>query len=183
MSLSRRLELIQWASDHNSVIIENDYEHEINNYSEFIPSIYSLDPQQRTFFLGTFNRLLHPSIRVGYMVAPPQYIDAIEAFLRYLHRFVPYSKQLILSRFIEKNYIYSHISNLIEVAEKRRQFFCKTFEENFSGHYMLSDTGARSLHLLATLNERTPDRKLIQYFRNKGIVAHAYSKTFAGDDV
>lgn len=180
MSLARRMELIQWASEHNSVIIENDYEHEINNYSDFIPSIYSLDKQQRTFLLGTFNRLLHPSIRVGYMVAPPNYVDAIEAILRYLHRFVPYSKQLILSQFIEKNYIYSHIRNLIEVAEKRKAFFCKTFEENFSGHYHLHDTGTRSLHLLAELNEHTPDQKLIRYFRRKGIIAHAYSKTFVG---
>lgn len=181
MSLVRRLELIQWANEHNSVIIENDYEHEVNNYLDFIPSIYSLDKQQRTFFLGTFNRLLHPSVRVGYMVVPPHYLDAVEALLRYLYRFVPNSKQLVLSQFIEKNYIYNHIQNLLEVAERRREYFRKTFRENFEGDIYLNNSYTRSLHLLAEFHKALPDQKLIAQFRAKDITVHAYSKTFVND--
>ena len=182
MSLARRLELLKWASDHNSVIIENDYEHEVNNYQDFIPSIYSLDQEQRTFFLGTFNRLLHPSIRIGYMVVPPHYLGPMEALLRYLHRFVPNSKQMVLSQFIEKNFMYNHILHLIAVAEKRKALFCAAFRENFDGAIHISDCyGTRSLHVLAELQEHIPDQKLVNYFRAQDVAVHAYSKAFVGE--
>jgi len=180
MSINRRLELIQWASDHNSIIIENDYEHEVNNYRDFMPSIYSLDREERTFFLGTFNRLLHPSIRIGYMVVPHHYLDAMESLLRHLHRFVPNSKQMVLSQFIEKNYIYKHIQHLIEIAEERKEYFCNAFNSSFNGAVEISDCGTRSLHVLAELPDHLPDQKLIQQLRDNQIAVHAYSKTFVG---
>jgi uncharacterized protein YfaS (alpha-2-macroglobulin family) len=62
-----------------AMIIENDYEHEINNWESHVDSIYSLDQQQRTIYLGTFNRILHPSIRLGYMIAPPYLIPNLKA--------------------------------------------------------------------------------------------------------
>jgi GntR family transcriptional regulator / MocR family aminotransferase len=182
MSLARRLELLQWAREHGSIIIENDYEHEVNNYQDFIPSIYSLDQEQRTFFLGTFNRLLHPSIRIGYMVVPLQYLGAMEALLRYLHRFVPNSKQMVLSQFIEKNFMYNHVLQLIAVAERRRALFCAAFRESFDGAISIDDRyGTRSLHVLAELPAHIPDQKLVKHFRAYDIAAHAYSKTFVGE--
>jgi GntR family transcriptional regulator/MocR family aminotransferase len=181
MSLARRLELLRWASEHNSVIIENDYEHEVNNYQDFIPSIYSLDQEQRTFFLGTFNRLLHPSIRIGYMVVPFHYLEAMEALLRYLHRFVPNSKQMVLSQFIEKNFMYNHVLHLIAVAERRKALFCGAFRENFDGAIHIDNRyGTKSLHVLAELPPHIPDQKLVKHFRAHDIAAHAYSKTFVG---
>lgn len=182
MSVERRKELIQWASRNNSIIIENDYEHEVNNYHDFLPSIYSLDTEQRTFFLGTFNRLLHPSIRIGYMVVPHHYLDAMESLLRHLHRFVPNSKQMVLSQFIEKNYLYKHIQHLIEIAEERKEYFCNAFDSSFAGAIQIQDCGTRSLHVLAELPEYLPDQKLIQQFRDHHIAVHSYSKTFVGCD-
>jgi GntR family transcriptional regulator/MocR family aminotransferase len=181
MSLHRRMELIDWAHAHNCVIIENDYEHEVNNYDDFIPSIYSLDKHERTFFLGTFNRLLHPSIRVGYMIVPPYYLDAVEALLRHLHRFVPNSKQHILSKFIEKNYIYHHIKNLLEVADDRREYFTRHFQQYFEGVLSVHASDTRSLHLLARLPDNMIDSQLIHHLSAQNIMAHTLSKTFVGD--
>jgi GntR family transcriptional regulator/MocR family aminotransferase len=182
MSLERRLELINWAAIHGGVIIENDYEHEINNYFDFIPSIYSLDRQERTFFLGTFNRLMHPSIRIGYMIVPHHYLDAVEALLRHLHRFVPNSQQHVLSGFIEKNYLYNHIQNLMEIAEERKEYFCNTFNDRFDGLIRTNDSLTKSLHLLTRLPDNVSDRALINMFRSQNIAAHSYSRTFAGAD-
>ncbi len=180
MSTERRFDLIEWAHDNNCVIVENDYEHEVNNFEEFIPSIYSLDTYQRTFFLGTFNRLLHPSIRIGYMVVPTYYLEAIEALLRHLHRFVPNSKQHVLSEFIEKNYIYSHIKNLIEVADERKDFFSKNFDHYFNGTLTINNSTTKSLHILANMPNNFSDVQLINELKTQNIVAHAYSKTFCG---
>jgi len=183
MSQERRQELLQFAATNDCVIVENDYEHEVNNFNDFLPSIYSLDKEERTFFLGTFNRLLHPSIRIGYMVVPMRYLDAIESLLRHLHRFVPNSKQMVLSQFIDKNYIYKHVNNLMRIAEERKSFFCKNFYDYFGEGLPIVPSDARSLHVLAVLPDHISDQKLAQYFRNNQIAVHAYSKTFTASPV
>jgi len=182
MSLNCRLELLKWANEHKTIIIENDYEHEVNNYKDFIPSLFSLDTEQRTIFLGTFNRLLHPSIRVGYMVVPFYLLDAVEALLNHSHRFVPSSIQVVLSQFIEKNYLYNHVKNVIEIAEERKILFCDTFEESFGESLLLRPSPIRSLHVLAEVNSGLKDKDLVKQFAKHNIVAHAYSKCFVTEN-
>jgi GntR family transcriptional regulator/MocR family aminotransferase len=182
MSLNRRLELLKWANEHKTIIMENDYEHEVNNYKDFIPSLFSLDTEQRTIFLGTFNRLLHPSIRVGYMVVPYYLLDAVEALLNHSHRFVPSSIQVVLSQFIEKNYLYNHVKNVIEIAEERKKLFCDTFEESFGEALLIRESPIRSLHVLAEVNPNLKDKDLVKHFAKHNIVAHAYSKCFVTEN-
>ena len=68
--MPKRLELLQWASINCALIIEDDYEQEFSNWNKPLAAIYSLDRQDRVIYLGTFNKLLHPSIRLGYMIVP-----------------------------------------------------------------------------------------------------------------
>ena len=182
MSLNRRLELLKWANENSTIIIENDYEHEVNNYKDFVPSLYGLDTQQRVVFLGTFNRLLHPSIRVGYMVVPFYLLDAVEALLKHSHRFVPSSIQVVLSQFIERNYLYNHVKNVIEIAEERKKLFCETFENSFGDSLTLEKSDIRSLHVFAKLKEGIRDKELVDHFAKHNIIAHPYSKCFITDN-
>ena len=182
MSLNRRQELLKWANDHGTIIIENDYEHEVNNYKDFIPSLFGLDTQQRVIFFGTFNRLLHPSIRVGYMVVPFYLLDAVEALLKHSHRFVPSSIQVVLSQFIERNYLYNHVKNVIEIAEERKKLFCDTFENSFNDSLQLENSDIRSLHVFAKLNEGIKDKELVDHFARHNIIAHPFSKCFISEN-
>jgi GntR family transcriptional regulator/MocR family aminotransferase len=182
MSLERRLELLKWANIHKTIIIENDYEHEVNNYKDFVPSLFSLDKEQRTIFLGTFNRLLHPSIRVGYMVAPYYLLDALEALLKHSHRFVPSSIQVVLSQFIEKNYLYSHVKKVIEIAEERKKIFHDTFEDCFGDSLTLNNSQTRSLHALTEFKKGIKDGDLVAHFAKNNIITHAYSKCFVDEN-
>jgi GntR family transcriptional regulator/MocR family aminotransferase len=181
MSLNRRQELLQWANKNKTIIIENDYEHEINNFHDFMPSLFSLDTNQRTVFLGTFNRLLHPSIRVGYMVAPYYLLDALEALLKHSHRFVPSSIQVVLSQFIEKNHLFNHIKNVIETAEERKALFEKTFRNSFEESFELSDFKTLSLHALAFPSKKLKDSELVAYFAGNNIITHTLSKCVADE--
>ena len=182
MSLNRRLDLLRWANEHKTLLIENDYEHEVNNYKDSMPSLFSLDKEQRTIFLGTFNRLLHPSIRVGYMVAPYYLLDALEALLKHSHRFVPSSIQVVLSQFIEKNYLYTHVKKVIEIAEARKRIFYDTFEECFGETLLLNNSPTRSLHTLTELRTGIKDTDLVAHFAKNNIITHAYSKCFVDEN-
>lgn len=152
MSLQRRLELLAWASKNKALLIENDYEHEIGNLKNSLPTLFSLDKEQRTIYLGTFNRLLYPSIRLGYMILPTHLVPVIEALQEHSHRFVPPSLQMVMGQFIEKNYLFQHLKTLGEVAQERADCFRKHFEEN--NHSMhIHQQPFNSLHFVGHFNK------------------------------
>lgn len=180
MSLQRRMEVLQWASTNNVYIIENDYEHEIGNAESSLPSLYSLDPEKRTIYLGTFNRLLYPSIRLGFMVLPPQLVDVIEALLEHSHRFVSPSLQIVMGQFIEKNHLYKHLKNLTEVARERKTLFESEFaEKNKLLH--IEPQPFNSLHLVAHFKHEVKvqeEKQLIEKLGSHNISAYSLSKCY-----
>ena len=182
MSMERRKELADWASYNKSFIIENDYEHEIHNYKDSLPSIFSIDKEERTIYLSTFNRLMHPSIRIGYMVLPPVLVKPVDALLRHSHRFVAPVTQVVLNSFIENKYLYKHVKKVVEVAEERKEIFTSGFENHFSKDMPLHKGSVRSLHLLAHLNNTEQESKIIAQLASRNIVAHAYSKCFVNSE-
>jgi len=180
MSFDRKIDLLAYANKNNSYIIENDFEHEISNYKNASPSLFNLDNHGRTLFMGTFNRLLHPSIRLGYMVVPHPLFEPIQALMKHSHRFVPPSIQIVLNQFIEKKYLYTHIKNVATIAEKRKKLFIELFESYFSESLMLINKSASSLHLLAEFKQGKVNENIIKEFAKSNILVHSYSKCFIG---
>lgn len=176
MSMARKNELLNWANASEAFIIENDYEHELHGYQKEAPSLYSMDQEQRVIYLGTFNRLLHPSIRIGYMVLPPYLLAPVEALLKHSHRFVPSSIQVVLNQFMENKYLHSHIQRVVEVAKERLSLFEQICYEEFGEQLTLIKSEALSLHVVLRLPDQLSDTEVAAYFAENNIVTHAYSK-------
>jgi GntR family transcriptional regulator/MocR family aminotransferase len=184
MSLKRKKELISWASENKALIIENDYENEVNSCQGINPTIYSLDTEDRTIYLGTFNRLLHPTIRLGYMIVPKYLIKTIEAIQEHSHKFVSPSIQMVMSQFIEKNYLYQHLKNINTVAQERQTLFISLFNENTT-KMAIEKKPYSSLHLLAKFNEKVDEKKeieIIQSLSKANIVVHSLSGCYIGKE-
>ena len=180
MSLQRRLDLLQWASKHSCYLIENDYEHEIGNLKNSLPTLFSLDKEQRTIYLGTFNRLLYPSIRLGYMILPAHLVPVVEALQEHSHRFVPPSLQMVMGQFIERNYLFQHLKNLSEVAQERALYFKTQFAEHNSTMF-IQEQAFNSLHLLAHFNKQKStdeERYLVDKLEKNEISVHPLSKCY-----
>ncbi|NVK03744.1 MAG: PLP-dependent aminotransferase family protein [Flavobacteriia bacterium] len=178
MSPSRKRELLKYASDKGAYIIENDYEHEVHNYEDRQAPIFSMDNEHRTIYLSTFNRLLHPSIRIGYMVVPPQLLDATEALLKHSHRFVPPSVQVVLNQFIEKNYLHTHVKNVYQAAQQREEVFTKLFKENMEGMLQLQSRQTPSLHLVAKVKDGQSDRAIVELLAKNNVIVHSLNKCY-----
>ena len=76
MSLERRLELLSWAGQQKSWVIEDDYNSEFRHRAGMLASLKSLDQEGRVLYLGTFSKVMLPSLRLGYLVAAPRLIEA-----------------------------------------------------------------------------------------------------------
>ena len=72
MPVSRRLELVNYSAAHGSLVIEDDFENEFVYLQKSTPSLFGLAGGQNVVYLGTFSRLLLPSIRISFMVLPPE---------------------------------------------------------------------------------------------------------------
>ncbi|VXB05487.1 GntR family transcriptional regulator / MocR family aminotransferase [Flavobacterium sp. 9AF] len=185
MTLQRRFEVLQWASENKAFIIENDYENEIANLTSNIPCIYSLDKEDRTIYMGTFNRLLHPSIRLGYMVVPNYLIQAVEALQEHSHRFVSPSLQMVMNQFINKNYLYQHLKNAINEAKERHEIFISEFQKECQSMYIHTKDFS-SFHIVALFNKETTieqEKEIINQLNNENITAYSLSKCYIKEPV
>lgn len=178
MSKKRRLELLEWASARKAYILENDYEHEINNRKDAEEALFSLDREGRTIYLSTFNRILHPSIRLGYMVVPHHLLPAVKALQNHSHRFVPQSIQVVMTEFINQGLMYKHIRLAIEEAADRKQAFEQQFNRMAVPGLELQPLLTPSFHILARLPDEADDQLLCQRLEKKGVFTHPLSKCY-----
>lgn len=178
MTQTRKEKILHFASKTGAIIIENDYDHEISNWGMREPSIFELDQESRTIFLGTFNRLLHPSIRLGYMVVPYYLLNAIKALQKHAHRFVSPSSQVVMSEFIQKNYLYNHIKNVVEIAEERQAIFTTSIRAYMHESFQLMASSVRSLHLVAKVDDSLRDTDIAALLEQQEILTHPYSRCF-----
>jgi GntR family transcriptional regulator/MocR family aminotransferase len=178
MSLERRIEVLKWASEKSALVIEDDYNHEFSNWENPISAIHSLDNQNRVIYLGTFNKLLHPSIRLGYMIVPKYLIDTVTSLYEQSSRFVAPSQQQVLSNFIEKDFLNKHLRRILEVSKERKKVFIKTFNLLFEKDIFLNISNNPGMHLTGFLDNSIEDKRLARYLKSKDIIAHPLSNYY-----
>lgn len=119
MSLCRRLELLRWARHTGAVIFEDDYDSEYRYAGRPMPALQGLDKAGVVLFAGSFSKVLFPSIRMGYMVIPPDLVDPVKACLSITSRHAPLIEQAVLCDFITEGHFGRHIRRMREVYAER----------------------------------------------------------------
>lgn len=119
MPLERRKQLLKKASEHNFLIIEDDYENEISFESMPLPALKSLDVDGRVIYVGSLSKTLSPGLRLGYIVAPKPFIDALRELRCLMLRHPAMNNQKTVGLFLERGYYHSLISKLVTVYQER----------------------------------------------------------------
>jgi GntR family transcriptional regulator/MocR family aminotransferase len=119
MSIERRLALLSWARHTGAFIIEDDYDGEYRFDGPPVPALQGLDDGRSVIFLGSFNKVLFPALRIGYMVLPPALVNPILA-LRFAVDLNPSGlDHAILSDFILEGHLARHIRRTRELYAAR----------------------------------------------------------------
>ena len=106
---AKRHEYAAWAEEHNSIIIEDDYDSEFASLSRQIDTIFSIAPE-RVIYINTFSKLLAPAIRTGFMILPQQLLKTYHQKLGFYSCTVPVFDQLVLAEFIEEGHMERYIN-------------------------------------------------------------------------
>ncbi len=115
------MKILREASEKNILLIEDDYNSEFCYYHHPSPSIQGLAGGNGVIYLGTFSRLLPPSIRLSFMVLPP---DLLEKNIRdaeiFYNQTASKTEQIALCQFIRDGHLES------QIRKSRKHYLAKT---------------------------------------------------------
>ena len=119
MPLNRRLAILAWAREAKAFVIEDDYDSEYRFEGLPVPALQGLDQSGSVILLGSFNKLLFPSLRLGYMVLPPPLVDPFLAYRLGVDLHPSGLDQAILCDFIVEGHLGRHIRRMRELYAER----------------------------------------------------------------
>ncbi|MEP6984509.1 MAG: PLP-dependent aminotransferase family protein, partial [Chloroflexota bacterium] len=122
LSLARRLMLLNWATHAGSYILEDDYDSEYRFTGRPLASLQGLDENNRTIYIGTFSKVLFPSLRLGYLIVPEALVDAFRAMRHYVDGHTPGLEQRALADFMTDGHFARHIRRMRVLYSERRQY-------------------------------------------------------------
>jgi len=129
MSLPRRLALLDWVKQANAYVIEDDYDSEFRFATRPLATLQGLDDADRVIYIGTFSKVLFPSIRIGYMILPPPLIDSFLKVRRLVDIHSQILEQAVLADFMAEGHFTRHLRRMRALYAKRRSTLLEAARE------------------------------------------------------
>tara|TARA_R110001599_G_scaffold353847_1_gene600004 strand:- start:7913 stop:9412 length:1500 start_codon:yes stop_codon:yes gene_type:complete len=121
MPMSRRLHWLDAAQQHNAWLVEDDYDGEFRYQGDPIPALAGLLDNDRTLYMGTFSKVLSPTLRMSYLVVPPSAVDTIRQVYPMLGNESSIVTQAVLAEFIDSGHFSKHIKRMRALYGERRE--------------------------------------------------------------
>lgn len=155
LPIQRRIELVEYARQSGSYILEDDYDSEFRYDGAPIHSLQSLCPKQ-VVYIGTFSKVMFPSLRIGYMIVPEPLVKPCRQLKRLSDYQTPMIEQLALIRFMNSGSLNAHILKMKKLYKKRRQLLLDALHEQITLPYQICGRAA-GLHLVAQFKAQLPE--------------------------
>ena len=143
MTMKRRHELIEHALKNNHLIIEDDYQNEFVFSSKPTPSLYAMTGGENTAFLGSFSRVLLPSVRISYLILPKGIKDKYDEVKDLYNQTASMAEQIALAQFLRDGHLNRHIRKMKRLYEDKRSIMYKSLKQCFGerGEILMGDSG------------------------------------------
>jgi GntR family transcriptional regulator/MocR family aminotransferase len=120
--------------------------------------------------VGTFSKSLFPSLRLGYMLAPPGLVDTFRTIMRRFVQGVPSHTQAVTAAFIDEGHFSAHVRRMRQLYQERHDTLVDTFRARLSGLAEIVPTHG-GLHTIAHLPHDLPERDVSGEADARGITA------------
>ena len=175
MSLERRIEVLQWASKAGAFIIEDDYDSEFRFAEQPVGSLHGLDRNSNVIFVGTFNKVLFSSLRLGYIVLPPPLVDVFLSHRRQADFHTLSLDQAVLCDFIAEGHFSRHLRRMRDLYASRLAFMIDAGRELLKGLLQISGVQA-GLYTAAFLENGMTSREAEAAAAERGIETRALDR-------
>jgi GntR family transcriptional regulator/MocR family aminotransferase len=175
MPLARRLEWLQFAARHDTLLLEDDYDSEYRYEGAPFPSLQGQDAAGRVIYLGTFSKTVYPGIRVAFLVVPlglqQVFAHASADFYRDGDQIV----QQVLADFMREGHYAAHVRTLRREYALRReamlQALAAALPQELAAGRLSVVSGARGVHLTLALPDDVDDRAVARAAIARGVTA------------
>lgn len=162
MPVNRRLEIIEWAKNNNALIIEDDYNGELRYITHPMPCVQNYD-SENTVYLGSFSKVLLPSVRISYMVLPDKCMTAYNKIKRITNQTASKAEQLALAKYIESGKIDAHLRKARRIYLEKSKVILDSIKKQFgnSAKIVFNETSLYiSIFVSGDVNRKAVDEKL-----------------------
>jgi GntR family transcriptional regulator / MocR family aminotransferase len=142
MSLERRLALLAAARRSGAQVIEDDYDSEFRFSGRPVPALRGLDRSGAVILVGSFNKVLFPSLRLGYLVLPQSLMDRFLAFRYQADAYPPAHLEAVLCDFIVEGHFGRHLRRMRELYGARQAALRDSVTRYLKGAVELPDIQA-----------------------------------------
>jgi GntR family transcriptional regulator/MocR family aminotransferase len=186
MPLERRLALLAWAERHGAAIVEDDYDSQFRFSGRPIEPLQTLDRDGRVIYVGTFSKVMLPTLRLAFVVAPPSIRHAVRAAKYVSDWHTPLPTQAALARFIDEGTLARHVRRTREEYAARHARILEILARDFADRLDVIPSSI-GMHLAAHLRPSAglaaaglDDREVVRRARGLDVGLYAISQ-FAQD--
>lgn len=175
LSLPRRLALLDWASENDAWIFEDDYNSEYRYKARPIQALQGLDKHQRVIYAGTFSKIMFPEFRLAFMVVPNALINVFTLTKYYEDTRSSYLEQATLALFISEGHYARHVRKIRRACDERKKVLEQAIQAYLSDKVQPqpSDSG---IHLVCWLLGGLTEKEVIDKCRQIGLGVQPLSR-------
>ena len=158
MPIGRRYELLAWAEENDSYIIEDDYDSELRYFGKPIPALKSLAGSERVIYLSSFSSTLFAALKISYMVLPSPMAQLFSSIAGDYSPTCSKLEQLTLAMFMESGLFQTHIKKLRKLYAQKLTKITDAFEAKASDFVRVISSSSGISIILEIDSPKTPDQ-------------------------
>lgn len=168
MPAENRMKLLELSNQYNFAIIEDDYDYDYHYMGTPILPLASLDKTGNVIYIGSFSKILVPSIRIGYVYAHPKVIEEIAKLRRMIDKQGDPIKERALAELINENEIQRCLKKAVVAYKSRRDIFCSTLKQEL-GNTVYFDIPDGGMAIWATFVNSIKISELVKKAEKNGL--------------
>ncbi|AWR93712.2 aminotransferase class I/II-fold pyridoxal phosphate-dependent enzyme [Acidianus brierleyi] len=141
LSLKERKKIIELAHENNTTIIEDDT-YGFLLFDNYVPSMKSLDDEDRVIYVGSMSKIFSSGLRIGWIIANEKVIEKIEALKQNINAHSPTINQLLTAEAIRSGVIDRNIINARNIYRLKSEIMKNEIMKNLGDKIeFISPTG------------------------------------------
>lgn len=158
MPVNKRMELLDWAYKNKGLIIEDDYDAIIRYGGMPIPCLQGIDSHNCVIYLGSFSKVLLPSLRISYMILPKNLLNKYHKIINRYTQSTSKIDQIVLANFMKEGYMLKHVRKIKRIYKKKNLLLTTSLEKfNDKINIITSDSG---LHIVCEVTTNKSQNKI-----------------------
>jgi len=180
MPMQTRLALLSYAQSKYCFIIEDDYDSEFRYYSRPVPSLQGLDGGEKVVYMGTFSRLLLPSLRISFMVLSKELTSIYTKRGGIYNQTASKTEQIALCQFIRDGHLGRQIKKARKLYMIKSQQLCIAISKVF-GDRATALPGSGGFLIQLEVKSKLSSKELVRRGAKVGVLVRAFDSENGGE--